>query len=496
MARVLVIDDGRTIRDVLVNLLAESGHQAAAAASADAGLAYATSHPLDLVITDMFVPEHDGFDAMERFRKCFPKVKVVALSGSGWIGQQPVLDLARCLSAETIEKPISLQRLNEVVDRVLDHVEPGRRRPFLPLELAPPGEVQAMHQRLIGTPMLVETLDALPGIVLLLNAYRQAVFTNRAALRRLGFANRLDVVGRRAGELMGCAHADDNACGSTEFCRYCGAGHAMASALRGEAAEHECRIMPAVVGGDLDLRVTAQPFVAGEDELLLLSVTDIADEKRREALEAIFFHDVLNTAGGIRGLTQLMKTVPADEQPPMQDALATLSETLVEEIALQRDLTQAEQGELAVAPELLEAHRVLETVAAHYSGHPVAAGKDIVVEPAAAPIAFVADPTIVGRVLGNMVKNALEAVAIGQTIRLRASGDGDKVRLEVWNSGVMPQSAQRQVFERSFSTKGAARGLGTYGMRLLTERYLGGRVWFESDREHDTRFIVEMPLGA
>ena len=61
------------------------------------------------------------------------------------------------------------------------------------------------------------------------------------------------------------------------------------------------------------------------------------------------------------------------------------------------------------------------------------------------------------------------------------------------NRGVMPPEVQRQVFKRSFSTKGAGRGLGTYSMRLLTERYLCGEVSFTSHPTAGTTFVAVIP---
>ena len=52
----------------------------------------------------------------------------------------------------------------------------------------------------------------------------------------------------------------------------------------------------------------------------------------------------------------------------------------------------------------------------------------------------------------------------------------------------MPRSAQLQIFQRSFSSKGDGRGLGTYSVKLLTERYLGGSVAFDSTLEQGTTF--------
>jgi sensor histidine kinase regulating citrate/malate metabolism len=58
----------------------------------------------------------------------------------------------------------------------------------------------------------------------------------------------------------------------------------------------------------------------------------------------------------------------------------------------------------------------------------------------------------------------------------------------------MPEEVQLQVFARSFSTKGPGRGVGTYSIKLPTERYLGGRASFETCRETGTTFTVRYPL--
>ncbi len=69
----------------------------------------------------------------------------------------------------------------------------------------------------------------------------------------------------------------------------------------------------------------------------------------------------------------------------------------------------------------------------------------------------------------------------------------DHVDFWVHNDGVMPRDVQLQVFQRSFSTKGPGRGLGTYSIKLLTERYLHGRASFTSTPETGTTFSVTYP---
>jgi signal transduction histidine kinase len=57
----------------------------------------------------------------------------------------------------------------------------------------------------------------------------------------------------------------------------------------------------------------------------------------------------------------------------------------------------------------------------------------------------------------------------------------------------MSEAVRLQIFNRSFSTKGPGRGLGTYSVKLLTEQYLGGKVGFTTDPKQGTTFQVTIP---
>ncbi len=60
----------------------------------------------------------------------------------------------------------------------------------------------------------------------------------------------------------------------------------------------------------------------------------------------------------------------------------------------------------------------------------------------------------------------------------------------VYNKTVMTESVKLQVFQRSFSTKGKGRGIGTYSVKLFVERYLKGKVAFVSEEGKGTTFSV------
>jgi signal transduction histidine kinase len=99
------------------------------------------------------------------------------------------------------------------------------------------------------------------------------------------------------------------------------------------------------------------------------------------------------------------------------------------------------------------------------------------------------------RVIINMLKNALEATQKGGQIKLNCRKESGILTFSVQNPGFMPKNIQAQVFQRSFTTKGKGRGLGTYSIKLLTERYLNGTVGFTTSEEEGTEFFVKIPCS-
>jgi len=270
---------------------------------------------------------------------------------------------------------------------------------FAPAERALQEDVQRQHDVLAALPFVHEFLAAVPTMTVILNGQRQIVFANRAFANFIGLAQGSGnqgsgnqgsgtqgsgvgqrvtglpdgVLGRRPGEAVGCIRSNltESGCGTTQFCRDCGAVHAILNSQWTHALDiQECRMITGVEGVNeiaLDLRVWAHPIDVHGEVFTVFSVIDISGEKRREALERIFFHDVLNTASGVQ------------------------------------------------------------------------------------------------------------------------------VCVTVHNAAVMPMAVQRQLFMRSFSTKGAGRGLGTYSIRLISEKYLRGRVSFTSNADEGTTFTVRYP---
>jgi len=99
-------------------------------------------------------------------------------------------------------------------------------------------------------------------------------------------------------------------------------------------------------------------------------------------------------------------------------------------------------------------------------------------------------------VINNMIKNALEAIVREGRITIECIKNPEGIVIRVHNPGIMSDTVKKQVFQRSFSTKGKGRGLGTYSMKLLGERYLGGKISFTTSKKKGTMFSLELPLNS
>jgi signal transduction histidine kinase len=368
---------------------------------------------------------------------------------------------------------------------------------FAPAQRASAEEVSRQAGLFAGRKLLGILPNAVPCLLLALNEFRQIVFANDRFLELLSPREReRGVLGRRPGEVLGCRHAfeDEGGCGTTEACSTCGAVHAVLSSQGGTTDVKECRIMRGA-GEALDLRVWTTPIAVEGESFTILAALDIGHEKRRQSLERIFLHDICNVAYGLSWYADFLKKATREQVEGYVEAVGRLTRQLIEEIDAQRILMQAESGELLPQPEQVSSLQLLRSAVELYGGHPVAQDRHLCVDPHAEDVVVAGDRTLLSRVLCNLIKNALEACRKGETVTAGCARQDGQVEFRVHNPGFMPREIQLQIFQRSFSTKGTGRGLGTYSIKLLTERYLHGRVSFTSTPEQGTTFQVRYPLA-
>jgi len=345
-----------------------------------------------------------------------------------------------------------------------------------------------------------EILNSLPHVAAILNKNRQIVYSNNALLELLSVKSLEELLGLKPGEAMSCIHSTDEPgkCGTSESCKYCGAVNTILKCQKTNLpAKDECRIASKINGLEVnfDFLVTATPFNINDTQYIIFSLTDISSEKRKKVLERIFFHDVINTSGTLRGIIDLMKDVEDGEQLKKFINLADItSKELVEEIISQRELIAAENNELQVSRGPVLSIDVIRDVVVNILFNPISNERSVIIDKDSAEITFTTDVKLLKRVLVNMLKNALEATPEHGKVKIGCYHNEKEVVIWVSNPTFIPKSIQLQIFLRSFSTKGQSRGLGTYSMKLLTERYLCGKISFESDEVNGTKFSIRLPL--
>lgn len=121
MARIIVIDDQEPIRRIVRRALESQRHEVLDAEDGESGMQLLEREPVDVVITDIFMPGWDGIQTLREIRKRYPSVKVIAISGGDSTG---ILDLrqdAELLGAvKSLQKPFTAREIIELVQQVLE----------------------------------------------------------------------------------------------------------------------------------------------------------------------------------------------------------------------------------------------------------------------------------------------------------------------------------------------------------------------------------------
>lgn len=342
-------------------------------------------------------------------------------------------------------------------------------------------------------------LQAVCGLLAVLNEQRQIVSLNTTLLKMLDIENPEQVLGFRPGEAIGCVHARENSggCGTAEACASCGAVIAIVtSQAENKAAENICaaKVRKNGVESDLFLRVQAVPMDLSGRRFLLLFLQDITRQQQLAALERVFFHDVSNLVTGLAGTNALLVKETQGFAQELAVEARQLTRHLVREVQCQKHLVQSELWAHPLELSPVSASQVFGEIQRLFRHHPAAKGKVLRCVESGAPAELATDIFLVSRVLSNLVTNALEATPPGGEVRLWAQDSPEAVSFCVWNEQAIPETVALRVFQRNFTTKdGAGRGLGTFSTKLFGEQILKGKVQFTSSPDEGTVFELRLP---
>ena len=117
--RILVVDDDADFRSMLSTALQLAGYSVNVALNGRSALAAQRQSPADVLITDIFMPESDGFEAIEAFRRNFPSTKIIAISGGAPMVKTNYLDAAGLIGVDaSLQKPFEMDELLDLLRRM------------------------------------------------------------------------------------------------------------------------------------------------------------------------------------------------------------------------------------------------------------------------------------------------------------------------------------------------------------------------------------------
>ena len=121
MENILVIDDDELMLSFLKERLMHEGFNVLTAINGKEGMKLFNDNQVDLVITDIIMPDKDGFETIIELKRICPDIKIIAMSGGGRGHPEHYLDTARCFRAQyTIEKPFKTSDLLKTVYALLN----------------------------------------------------------------------------------------------------------------------------------------------------------------------------------------------------------------------------------------------------------------------------------------------------------------------------------------------------------------------------------------
>lgn len=349
------------------------------------------------------------------------------------------------------------------------------------------------------SPIMNTLLVTSAGVLAILNEDRQIVGLNDTFLSALGISEPSSVLGLRLGETLNCVHSAElpNGCGTTPHCVNCGAAIAMMSAIKDDhVTEKVCALTVHKNGSTHEkyLSVRAQPLIYDENKWILIFAHDITNEHELSTLEHIFYHDINNILTALVGNTDLLVREMPDKHRVQQ--IQNAAKRLCAEVTLQRFLSiQKDVANLLKLSHVLISE-INEEVELIMYAHPKARSRQLEQTWPDKNIKIYTDVHLLSRIIGNMLLNALESTPEGGIVRLNTILDDNSIFWEVWNDSYIPHEVQGQIFHKHFSTKASmGRGMGTHSMKLFGEKYLHGKVWFESSPNDGTSFYFRHPLS-
>ncbi len=124
MAKILIIDDEKSMRDMLTELFSKDEFSIETASNGIEGLVKFQNNPADIVITDVYMPDKNGLGVIRDLRSNYKGMKIIAISGGFLFNSRTSLQFAKKIGADCcFLKPIDMVKLHSVVTEYVTQLD-------------------------------------------------------------------------------------------------------------------------------------------------------------------------------------------------------------------------------------------------------------------------------------------------------------------------------------------------------------------------------------
>ncbi len=508
---VLVVDDMEMMRKVTVGLLAAIGlDRTEVACDGAQALRMLESRHFDLVLSDWNMPIMSGLELLKAMRAS-PKLAATPFIMITAEAERTRIEEAIANGVnDLLVKPYTSNRLTMSVDRALTKRAPRPLPKVAPTtqEAAPPQEQTATE--LASLLLVDDTVDNLHLLAeIFKGSYRiKAAHNGQKALDICCSDNPPDLVlldvmmpGMDGFEVARRMREHPNA--ENVPIIFVTALDQEESRLKGMGLGAVDFVTKPINPTQLRLRVdNFMRYVELRRRLQADYDTMLEMARLRDDVEAMTRHDLKAPLAGAIGVLQaLIGSQDLDRRQTEQLRMAEQALLqVVNMVNLSTELFKIETGRYQLRPapipigDLLR--RVAETARAAFADKHLTIAVDADVDVGDDPICALGDAMLSYSMLNNLLKNACEAAPAHSRVSITLS-DGDPLRIDIANQGVIPAAIRDRFFEK-FVTDGKASGsgLGTYSARLLAKAQNGDLGFEVSDADDRTTLSVTLPPAA
>jgi two-component system response regulator PilR (NtrC family) len=158
--RILVVDDEKSMRDILAISLSKEGYEVTVAESGDAAIETSRREPFDAVITDLRMPRTDGLQVLRSVKERTPETAVIMVTAVG--STETAIEAMRLGAYDYITKPFKLDEINLIISRALERKRLWDENAYLRRQV----ETQHRFDNIIAkSPRMMEVFDTIRKIV-------------------------------------------------------------------------------------------------------------------------------------------------------------------------------------------------------------------------------------------------------------------------------------------------------------------------------------------